>query len=574
MAFTKAQLDAYIQGLYDDDGQLSEADNQLIINYILSNGNPELNPRDLIQIRRGDEADLPTLAQGEQAITLDTEVYVIGGLNGNIKIPTRNTPIPIPNTDVATINSLILLMSGKDFAFINGETYNLDDTLIFPNQCDIVIPTNTILDFNVSAKDCLRLTGDNINVYGGGKIKMPEAWDGTNTQWLYAAIHIYGDECSVKEIRLENVQKVGIGIEGSKCVVIDNVINGNYPSAQFTGVETAHFGVAVSPKGFDIDGAIVNNNSIKNCVTGVFVGTYGGGETYGLNIVSNMLEKCYDHGVYANGGQGNIISNNNIFDCKGAIATYGKHCLVLGNNIFNPNVGGVFDKTSISVREASKCIIKGNIIKGEGLTSGTVIDLITLVGDPLPNTILDNNIVEGNIIDIPLGNVQAIRVGSSSQTEVSYNNIIRGNIINANGITGLIAIFTKAGFVGKNNQVVGNQINVKNNVPAIYPYNQKQMIISDNSITFEYNASVAETITLINSLALTKSVIANNLIMCDATFGANVTLRGYREDASCGFNLVQGNNIYLDPTLLVAKTEVFLNATSVAVNNLLTGVLT
>lgn len=86
MAFTKEQLDAYIQALYDDDGQLSSADYQLIINYILSNGEPETDPRDLIQIRRGDEADLPTLAQGEMGYTLDTNNLFIGGLNGNVKI--------------------------------------------------------------------------------------------------------------------------------------------------------------------------------------------------------------------------------------------------------------------------------------------------------------------------------------------------------------------------------------------------------------------------------------------------------------------------------------------------------
>lgn len=89
MALDKATLDAYIQALYDDDGQLSSADYQLIINYILSNGEPETDPRDLIQIRRGDEADLPTLAQGELAYTLDTEELFAGGLGGNVNLTNR-----------------------------------------------------------------------------------------------------------------------------------------------------------------------------------------------------------------------------------------------------------------------------------------------------------------------------------------------------------------------------------------------------------------------------------------------------------------------------------------------------
>ena len=80
-----AQLIAYIDGLYSD-GSLSEQDYVDIINYIVSNGDPETDPRDLIQIRRGNEDDLPTLAQGEMAFTLDTHKLFIGGLNGNVTI--------------------------------------------------------------------------------------------------------------------------------------------------------------------------------------------------------------------------------------------------------------------------------------------------------------------------------------------------------------------------------------------------------------------------------------------------------------------------------------------------------
>lgn len=94
MAFTKEQLDAYIQALYDDDGKLSNADYQLIVNYILSNGDPSTNPRDLIQIRRGNEKELPLLAQGEQAFTLDTEKFFIGGLTRNIEIGDKNIKTP------------------------------------------------------------------------------------------------------------------------------------------------------------------------------------------------------------------------------------------------------------------------------------------------------------------------------------------------------------------------------------------------------------------------------------------------------------------------------------------------
>jgi hypothetical protein len=85
---TYEQLIAYIDGLYAD-GSLSEEDYNKIILYILANGNLENSPRDLIQIRRGSEKNLPNLAQGELAITLDTELFYVGGLNGNIETQSK-----------------------------------------------------------------------------------------------------------------------------------------------------------------------------------------------------------------------------------------------------------------------------------------------------------------------------------------------------------------------------------------------------------------------------------------------------------------------------------------------------
>ena len=86
MALDKTVLDAYIQGLYDDDGNLSSEDYQLILNFIIANGQPELDTRDLIQIRRGNGIDLPSLTQGELAFTLDNEDLYVGGLAGNKKL--------------------------------------------------------------------------------------------------------------------------------------------------------------------------------------------------------------------------------------------------------------------------------------------------------------------------------------------------------------------------------------------------------------------------------------------------------------------------------------------------------
>jgi hypothetical protein len=85
MALTYDSLTAFINGL-NTDGGLTAADYNQIILYILANGDLANSPRDLMQIRRGNLADLPTLAQGELALCLDTEEVFVGGSSANIKV--------------------------------------------------------------------------------------------------------------------------------------------------------------------------------------------------------------------------------------------------------------------------------------------------------------------------------------------------------------------------------------------------------------------------------------------------------------------------------------------------------
>lgn len=136
MALTKEQLDAYIQGLYDDDGNLSPEDYQKIINYIISNGEPSLNERDLIQVRRGDKADLPTLAQGEQALTLDTEEFFIGGLNGNINISKKLgiDPDTFTGTDGEKLQQAIDYAINTGATIILNRMYTVNDDILLINK--------------------------------------------------------------------------------------------------------------------------------------------------------------------------------------------------------------------------------------------------------------------------------------------------------------------------------------------------------------------------------------------------------------------------------------------------------
>lgn len=94
MAITYDSLIAYINGLHAD-GTMTDADFNQTILYILANGNLENSPRDLIQIRRGNFANLPNLAIGEPGLCLDTEQFYIGGETGNIPIPSNSDIMPL-----------------------------------------------------------------------------------------------------------------------------------------------------------------------------------------------------------------------------------------------------------------------------------------------------------------------------------------------------------------------------------------------------------------------------------------------------------------------------------------------
>lgn len=68
------------------DGDFDQEDLLYLVNWLISNGSMEGAPRDMIQVRRGNKEHLPILAQGELALTLDTEELYIGGTKGNINL--------------------------------------------------------------------------------------------------------------------------------------------------------------------------------------------------------------------------------------------------------------------------------------------------------------------------------------------------------------------------------------------------------------------------------------------------------------------------------------------------------
>lgn len=260
-------LDSYIQGLYDDDGNLSPEDYQKIINFITANGEPELNTRDLIQIRRGNEGDLPVLAQGEIGYTLDSEELFIGGLGGNVKVAKKDEVVNVKEygatgdgvTDDTTAigTALTLANSTKRMLYFPSGEYIVTSNMIIPdNGVKIVYgdgKNSTIIKFkditgfaltiqsyytrNVTLKDMTIRLADTTQKVSGLRVNYNGTWGGScvldnvNIDY-FTIVGVELDECfnvSFNDGRIFGYQDGGINytklLVVSKGSTFSNVLN-------------------------------------------------------------------------------------------------------------------------------------------------------------------------------------------------------------------------------------------------------------------------------------------------------------------------------------------------------------
>jgi len=162
MALSYETLNAYIDGLYGD-GVLTTQEYNDIILYILANGEISTSARDLIQVRRGNLADIPVLAQGEIGFTLDEENMYVGGINGNVDIGNKdiinqhsaqlvenaqqlNDITYIINASMSQTQINILLQSHSNIKFLNG-IYNINPSIgiVFKSNQQVELESNVII---------------------------------------------------------------------------------------------------------------------------------------------------------------------------------------------------------------------------------------------------------------------------------------------------------------------------------------------------------------------------------------------------------------------------------------------
>lgn len=375
-----------------------------------------------------------------------------------------------------------------------------------------------------------------IGGYNGGFLGSA-TFDGTNVAPTYASIIVNADNCYVST-RLNNVRKVGVWFKDCSDGHLDAcLIEGNYPSVLWTGVETAHYGALFDPTTSPSRGNFKSTgNTIKTCVQGHLVGNYGVGQfVQGFVATGNIFESCWNHGIYSNYTSGATIVGNNFNRCQIMVVAGGPFNNVSGNTGYTDVnvVGDERDVFGISMRDAIGCICSNNALKGVNVPASAVA--ISWQDFGLAAEI-SNNICANNTIVSTAGNCIPIRWLAASVP--MKRNITANNTIDTLGTPseGAISIFGSAGQVSIGNKVSGNIINLRGSGWGVYATYQESLDVVDNTVIYEYNSGSPVAVNTVAFFTCANSKSDNNRSVVPSGFGTNLGVTGFVELTSATNN--------------------------------------
>ena len=466
-----------------------------------------------------------------------------------------------PNTGAditAAVQAFVNTLSDGDELLIGKGTWRVDGTLTFAqNNLTVRLRQGAVIDRShatTATASGLILTGDNVTVKGSGTILSPALWDGTNVQWSAAVLYFTGASPRVKDITLTNVPKIGIGLQNTTGTarVTDVTITGNYPSAQWTEVETVHFGIGFDP-GVISSKIIVRGCSIDSCVQGWCGGNYGAGSSSGSIIANNTFTNCWNHGVYNSGGLTDMIVAGNTFrDCSRPVVMIDSGHIVTGNTLSASASGSTLYWTcGIQMRNPVNCQVNGNNLSGDVFATGAAIDFTHVSG----GTTCTGNQCNNNNIAMTTANVgSAIRMGTTASLLMSGNQI-KGN--NISGVpkanAGLITVQASAAATDTLRNIISHNIailtgyNAGGSVSGIYCYSINAPKVVFNDVQLAYDAAAAQVVGGVwLAGTINTALVAYNHFITTAAYGANVTFRCIWEGAST----IVGSRIVQNPMLL------------------------
>lgn len=382
----KDNLIDQIEALTVNDGELNQNDVNYLINYLIAKGDMTGTPRDLIQIRRGSQENLPFLAQGELAFTMDSENFYVGGINGNVLVGKPTYEVNV-----------------KDYgAKGNG---NADDTAAFNKA--FAASTNVIVPAGTYKVGKLTIPSTVKSLRGYGTVKfipsasvpsvLPDSWI-TALSLSDAVIYNIGFEvdhevfpqlrcldltkCTNVIVELVRAYKGGgIAIYGANC---------NYVTVRKCRVDSFAY------KGISFDGATQSNILITNNVV------EGTGSAHCVSVQLGSVIKVSE----------NYLKNAGSFGVGMYQVSY---CEIKNNNTYNTI------KEGINIEDSSFVKIIANTCRwdaGIGLDFG-----ISVFGNAVAtqfNDVIDNSIVYSFASGIALAD------------KVSFNNVTGNKVFSCN----------------------------------------------------------------------------------------------------------------------------------------------
>jgi|GEM_PF-4338465 len=480
-----------------------------------------------------------------------------------------------PGDKTGAVQALIDSLVPGDALVFDAGIWRVDGKLtVEQDDITITLGTGAIVDRSsgAPATTWLESTGDRFILQGEGEILGPKSWNGRNVAWTFATILCRGASPRVEGITLTNVHKVGIGFkEADGTSTVEGVtIIGNYPAEQWSGVETAHFGITYDPSHTRSRLRAVDN-VIKSCVQGVFLGNFGPGSSRRTTIIRNRIEGCHNHAFYNAGGyESAIFAENIVVDCEVPVVITGYGHMVANNTMYATGTGGRLNTTChIQMRESSGGLVVGNRLSGDvwasapGVDGAPAIDFMNLPAAGV-NTLRDNVCI-GNVIEISDTNdAIGIRVGSAS-TITLENNVVANNVIVGGGTSTRAAIVISGSAKARQRsaEVTGNTIRLTKPTSGIQVLKADQTTIRRNSVQLE---ALSKSATLIDGIQLgsssARTTADDNRFVCPPTAGTNITFRGIVEEPGTKGNRVSNDRFDVDDTLLNAFVPHVLQGTS------------
>lgn len=454
--------------------------------------------------------------------------------------------------DGVTNDAVAIQLAANAISATGGELYFPDGDYVISKRIDFtgnnvsaVLAHNAGILYSTTPDFvAFKLTGARCSVVGGlgrGFIG-PASWDGTNVAPTYGVIWFTGDYAYAKT-RLFNVKKMGIWFKDVTNGTADGcIIEGNYPSGSYTGVEVGHVGVGFDTSTSNAGDFKLINNTINSCVQGCLPANYGtGGVMQGFVATGNVFNGCFNHGIYTISTNGAVITGNNFNRCQIPIVITGNNNTITGNTMYTSvdTAGNQLDVVGISIRDGSRNVVSGNTIKGV-LTVANVACIN--IQDVSGTGQLNDNVVSNNTINITSGAGSAIRVFGN--TNAINRNIIEGNNITCpgNGIGGgAIELFGLAGSVNAGNKVINNSIVLTAQSEGLQANNHTAAEFRGNTIEIAWNSGGATNVYATRWSNTINCNTQNNTLYCRSGNGTNITFYLYREDTAAAGNFLSGN---------------------------------